>query len=62
MKALNLHDQIEDILITLGRQYHLLRPLATNDALFIYLALDRSRANLALARHMLSAAEKDLVV
>jgi len=62
MKALALNDQIEDILITLGRQYHLLRPLSTNDALFIYLALDRNKANLALARHALTAAEKDLVV
>jgi len=62
MKALNLNDPIEDILITLGRQYHLLRPLSSNDALFIYVALDRSRANLALARHFLSVAEKDLAV
>lgn len=62
MKTLNLSEQIEDILITLQRQYHLLRPLASNDALFIYLALDRSRANLALARHQLSAAERDLQV
>jgi len=62
MKALNLNDPIEDILITLGRQYHLLRPLSTNDALFIYVALDRSRANLALARHYLASAEKELTV
>jgi hypothetical protein len=62
MKSLNLSDPIEDILITLGRQYHLLRPLSTNDALFIYVALDRGRANLALARHQLALAEKDLAV
>jgi len=62
MKSLALNDQIDDILITLGRQYHLLRPLATNDALFIYVALDRQRANLALARHSLAQVEKDLVV
>jgi hypothetical protein len=62
MKSLNLSDPIEDILITLGRQYHLLRPLSSNDALFIYVALDRSRANLALARHQLSIAERDLTV
>jgi hypothetical protein len=62
MKTLNLNDPIEDILITLHRQYHLIRPLTSNDALFIYLALDRGRANLALARHHLSVAEKDLVV
>jgi hypothetical protein len=62
MRSLGLNDPIEDILITLGRQYHLLRPLRSNDALFIYLALDRSRANLALARHHLSQVEKDLQV
>jgi len=62
MKALNLNDPIEDILITLGRQYHLLRPLSTNDALFIYVVLDRSKANLAMARHQLTQIEKDLVV
>lgn len=62
MKALNLQDQIEDMLITLGRQYHLIRPLATNDALFVYIVLDKSRANLAMARHQLSAIERDLVI
>lgn len=62
MKSLNLNDPIEDILITLGRQYHLIRPLSSNDALFIYVALDRQRGNLALARHQLSIAEKDLAV
>lgn len=62
MKALNLNDQIEDILITLGKQYHLIRPLGSNDALFIYLALDKSKSNLAMARHSLASVEKDLTV
>jgi hypothetical protein len=62
MKALRLNDPIEDVLMTLGRQYHLLRPLRTNDALFIYIALDRGRANLALARHRLTEVERDLEV
>ena len=62
MKALNLNDSIEDMLITLGKHYHLIRPLSSNDALFIYLVLDKSRANLAMARYQLTSIEKDLVV
>jgi len=62
MKALNMNDQIEDMLITLGRQYHLIRPLSSNDALFIYLVLDKTKANLAMARHQLGILERDLTV
>lgn len=57
MDMLKMSDTIEDILISLGRQYHLIRPLTSRSGagLFVYLALDRSRANLALARHQLRA-------
>jgi hypothetical protein len=55
MEMLKLNDVIEDILISLGRQYHLMRPLTSRSGsgLFLYLALDRARANLALARHQI---------
>lgn len=62
MKALNLKDTIEDILITLHGQYHLIRPLSSNDALFVYLVLDKQRGNLAMSRHQLAAIEKDLSI
>jgi hypothetical protein len=62
MKALNLNETIEDILISLGKQYHMIRPLSSNDALFIYVVLDRGRSNLAMARHLLSGIEKELTI
>ncbi|MBP0457377.1 hypothetical protein [Streptomyces montanisoli] len=64
LELLGLKDEIEDILITLGGQYHLIRLLKGrgNNGLFLYLALDKTRANLAMARHQLSGIEAALEV
>ncbi|MER5193717.1 hypothetical protein ACWD3J_10315 [Streptomyces sp. NPDC002755] len=63
LATLGMDDTVEDILITLGKQYHLIRPMADNaGSLFLYLALDRERANLALARHALRGIERELQV
>ena len=60
MKSLGLNDSIEDILITLGRQYHILRPAEKINGLFIYYVLDSSRANLALARRKIADVESKM--
>lgn len=61
-KTLGLKDGIEDILITLSTQYHLIRPSARNEGVFIYFVLDKQRSNLAMARRKLQDADKDLNV
>ncbi len=60
MKSLGLNDAIEDILITLGKQYHIIRPISAKPGLFFYLVLDKARANLALARRAVLDAEQGL--
>jgi len=44
LDLLKLKDEIEDILITLGTQYHLIRPLRSRggQGLFIYFSIDEN--------------------
>jgi len=58
--SLNLNDSIEDILITLGKAYHIMRPVASKQGLFFYVVLDRSKSNLALARRKVLDVESAL--
>ncbi len=60
MKSLGLEGGIEDILITLEKQLHIIRPSSHNEGLFIYLVLDKKTANLALARRKTADLEKEL--
>ena len=62
LEMLGMEQGIEDILVTLDTQYHLMRPITSPDGrgLFLYLALHRDRANLAMARHRLRVIEQQL--
>ncbi|MCS4294876.1 MAG: hypothetical protein RR749_09815 [Comamonas sp.] len=60
MKALGLNDNIDDILITLGKQYHLIRPSQKLAGIFVYYVLDKARSNLALARRKVADVESNM--
>ena len=60
IEMLGLNDNIDDILITLGKQFHLIRPLEKNPTVFLYVALDKKAANLGMARVQVKNVEKTI--
>jgi predicted regulator of Ras-like GTPase activity (Roadblock/LC7/MglB family) len=62
MESLGIEGQIDDILITLDTQMHVIRPTSKHDNLFIYLVLDKKKANLALARRKVHSVEDKLEI
>ena len=50
MRTLNLKSSLEDMLITLSDQFHLIRFLPGGTS-FLYLAVDRNGTNLAIMRN-----------
>lgn len=60
LASLGIDEPIEDILMTSDSQYSIIRMLRDKDGLFLYLVLDKSRANLALARLKTAQVEKAL--
>ena len=55
-------EAIDDILITLTNQYDILRPLKANPSIFLFVTLDKAKANLALARFRVSECEAQLAL
>jgi len=55
--SLGAADDVEDVIVTLGRHHHVVRPLpeAGVAGLFVVVTLDRTGTNLALARRQLRA-------
>ncbi|GAA3759350.1 hypothetical protein [Flavobacterium ginsengiterrae] len=59
VKALGLNQDIEDILITLSNQIHII-DISPNKKFMIYLAADASKANLGMTRAVLRKHKADL--
>lgn len=62
IEMLGLDDSIDDILITLGKQFHLIRPLEQSPTVFLYVALDKKAANLGMARVQVKKVEQTLSI
>lgn len=62
VNALEIDDDVEDVIVSLQAQYHLARTVRKNPAIFIYLRLDRQAANLGLARLTLQRVEDAIAV
>ncbi|MDA6071442.1 hypothetical protein NJT12_17620 [Flavobacterium sp. AC] len=60
IKALGLNQKINDILITLTDQIHII-DVSEDGKYFIYLAVDSTKANLGLTRATLSKFKKDII-
>jgi predicted regulator of Ras-like GTPase activity (Roadblock/LC7/MglB family) len=60
MSELGSADAIDDIIITLSTQYDIVRPLAANPSIFLYLAMDNNKSNMALARYKVAECDQQL--
>ena len=61
MKDLGIPGSIQDILITLAEQYHIITPIE-DSSMFLYSAISRARGNLAMARMKIGNTTKELRV
>ncbi|OWP85039.1 hypothetical protein BWK59_02025 [Flavobacterium davisii] len=59
INALGLNETIEDIMINLKSQIHII-DISENNEYFIYLAVDSSRANLGMTKALLNKYKKDI--
>lgn len=60
--SLGMSDSIEDIIITLTGHYHIMRPIAADPSIFLYLVLNRAKSNLALARQKIVSSGDSLTI
>ncbi len=59
ISALELNESIDDIMITLTNQIHII-DISENNEYFIYLAVDSSKANLGMTKALLNKYKKEI--
>ncbi len=59
INALNLNDTIEDILINLKTQIHII-DISDNNEYFIYLAVDNAKSNLGMTKSLLNKYKREI--
>ena len=57
---LGIDERIEDLLISLETQYHLIRMCERHEDIFIYTVINRNQGNLGLARRKIDKIDKRL--
>ena len=57
---LGLDERIEDLLVSLKSQYHLVRMCENHEDVFIYLVINRDKGNLGLARRSIDQIDEQL--
>jgi hypothetical protein len=62
MSLLALTDTIDDMIITLSTQHHIVRPLTRNPKVFLYLIVNKAQSNLAMARYKVTEYDGRLVL
>lgn len=54
------NEPVDEILVTVGNRYHVMRTLQAHPDLFIFAALDKLRSNLAMTRFRIMEAQQVL--
>ena len=62
IRTLSLRDEVDDLLISLTSQLHIIRPLRSKPAIFLYMVVDREKSSLAMARFKATEADAKIVL
>lgn len=60
--ARGLNERVEEVLVTLGQQIHLIRPIAMAPGVLFHVCLDKKATRLGMARVQVKRIEEGLVV